>query len=498
MNLSCFRPRRRARRGMAIIVVLGLISIAMALSYTMMRTQGTTLKIQENSRRRADARQAALSGLMAAMGHLHQANWTGVDSTLAGKTSPYESYTVLYTTGDSRLTPSSPDYADWPYRLTLEVTGYATSQEGGAASTHKLRAVTRFVPKGLSAAPPDWSHMQQFTVYQWDDDKFSLDVPARIEGPVWMQGKLDLSHAYPSTSSGRRRYLSDLNAMRGAGRPDYRPFGGTVHWQNNQSSTEVDLVTQALGVTTQTASQKTASNWQHPGPVESYRLYPGGESYNIPRLAQTLENVALAPDPKTNPLGVFLREGSVELRNGVSVMGQIIATEDVFIYGNGVTITAPDLPTTQSTGEPVRLPAVIVGDDFRVFSGAVGIIRGPVLAWDETDIREGAEATQFELRGRLITKQFTVGPRTEWDYGVSSWTTIYSLFVWQLNNAQQPVLYFPDFVSLLGRKPAPKILFAPDATPHVGHFPQTGQAVYAPGAGDAGLRFELLDFQDEG
>ena len=63
---------------MAIIVVLGLISIAMALSYTMMRTQGTTLKIQQNSRRRADARQAALSGLMAGLGHMHQANWTGV------------------------------------------------------------------------------------------------------------------------------------------------------------------------------------------------------------------------------------------------------------------------------------------------------------------------------------------------------------------------------------------------------------------------------------
>jgi hypothetical protein len=492
------RHRRPQRRGVAIIVVLGLISIAMALSYTMMRAQGTTLKIQQNSSRRFDARQAALSGLMAGLGHLHQADWTGVGSTLAGNLSASESYTVAYSPGDARLTSSHPEYAQWPYRLTLLVTGYATAADGGATSTHKIRAVARLVPKGLSAAPPDWSHMQQFTVYQWSADDFSVEVPSRIQGPVWMQGQLFLGEAYPSTGSSRRRYLSDLNAMRQAGRPDYRPFSGPVHWRSVQSNPTADLLTQHLGVSTQTVSQKTAADWNHPGAAEAYRLYAGGETYDIPRLEQALENVSLAGDPKTNPLGIFLREGSLELRGNVSITGQVISTGDLFITGQNVRLESPSLPSTSASGEPVRLPAAVVGDDFRIFSGAAATVTGSVLAWDETSLPGGTETTQFELNGRLVCKAFAIGPRSEWNYGSSTWGTLHDIFIWQLNNSQPHYDYFPEFLGAIGRKPAPLIRLVPDATPRIDHFPRPGEPVYAPGAGDAGLRWELLDWRDEG
>lgn len=492
------RRRRSPRRGVAIIMVLGLISIAMALSYTMMRAQGTTLKIQQNSRRRADARQAAMSGLMAGLGHMHQADWSGVGGTLAGRLSETESYTVAYSAGDSRLTAADPDFADWPYRVTLLVTGFTTSEDGGATSTHQIRGVARFHPKGLSAAPPDWPHMQQYTVYQWSAADFAVDVPARIEGPVWMQGRLDLAENYPSTGSSRRRYLSDLNAMRGAGRPDYRPFNGPVHWRSVQTGATVDLLAQASGVTTQTVAAKTAAGWNHPGAAETYRLYPGSEEYEIPRLGEILEDITLSPDPQHNPLGIFVREGGLELRSNVSVVGQIISTADVFISGQNVRLASPELPAFSASGEPVRLPALIVGDDFRVFSGAEARVQGAVLAWDEAEVREGTETTQWDLKGRLVSKQFTIGPRTQWDYGSSTWSTLHSLFLWQLGHAQHPVPYFPEYVALLGRQPAPKIKFAPDPTPHVDHFPKPGEAVYAPGAGDAGLRWDLIDWKNEG
>jgi hypothetical protein len=488
--------RIRRRRGVAIIVVLGLISIAMALSYTMMRAQGTTLKIQENSRRRADARQAALSGLMAGLGQMHQKDWSGVGSTLAGRLSETESYTVEYLTGDSRLTPTDPEFAEWPYRVTLVVTGFTTSQDGGATSTHRLRAVTRLNPKGLSATPPDWAHMQPYTVYQWTPAGFAVDVPARIEGPVWMQGPLALAQTYPNASSSRRRYLGDLNAMRSAGRPDDRPFAGPVHWRNVQSTPTVDLMT-TLGVTTQIAKEKTASDWHHPGAVETYQLYPGGQAYEVPRLAEVLEGVSLAPDPQLNPLGIFVREGSLELRSNVSVVGQLVSTGDVFISGQNVHIVSPELPAASTTGEPVRLPALVVGDDFRVFSGAEASVAGTVLAWDEAEVREGSDATQWDLKGRLVSKQFTIGPRTQWNFGSSAWSTLYSLFQWQLNSSQQPLLYFPDYIGLLGRRPTPKIVFAPDPSSRVDHFPRPGEAVYAPGAGDPGLRWDLIDWKNE-
>ncbi len=193
---------RRDRRGVAIVVVLGLISIALALSYTMMRAQGTTLKIQENSRRQADARQAAQSGLAAGLGQLHRSDWKGVGTTLTGRLNDSESYTVEYSAGDGRLSPTHAEFADLPYRVTLKVTGYATAFDGGATSTHRIVAVARLVPTALSATSPDWSHMQQFTVYQWTNANFTVDIPSHIEGAVWTQGPVRVSGTYPNTRAG--------------------------------------------------------------------------------------------------------------------------------------------------------------------------------------------------------------------------------------------------------------------------------------------------------
>ncbi len=112
----------------------------------------------------------------------------------------------------------------------------------------------------------------------------------------------------------RFRYLGDLNAMRLAGRPDYRPLSGPVHWRNIQSAWTTGLVNNTLGVATHVVPQTTAANWNHPGAIETYRLYPGGPEYAVQRVDEMLENVTLAPDPQDNPLGIFLREGSLELR----------------------------------------------------------------------------------------------------------------------------------------------------------------------------------------
>ena len=51
--------------------------------------------------------------------------WGGVGSTLSGSLSPYEQYTVTYTTGDATLTSASPDWSDFPYRVTLDSIGKA-------------------------------------------------------------------------------------------------------------------------------------------------------------------------------------------------------------------------------------------------------------------------------------------------------------------------------------------------------------------------------------
>jgi hypothetical protein len=65
---------------MTVIVVLGVISITLALSYAMLRSQVTSVQIQSNLDRRNAARQAAYAGVSAALRAMHQSSWGGVDA----------------------------------------------------------------------------------------------------------------------------------------------------------------------------------------------------------------------------------------------------------------------------------------------------------------------------------------------------------------------------------------------------------------------------------
>jgi len=55
------------RRGMALLMVLLLLSLTLGLSYAAMRSQATVSMIQRNSDRRASARQDAITGLSVAL-----------------------------------------------------------------------------------------------------------------------------------------------------------------------------------------------------------------------------------------------------------------------------------------------------------------------------------------------------------------------------------------------------------------------------------------------
>ncbi len=183
----------------------------------------------------------------------------------------------------------------------------------------------------------------------------------------------------------------------------------------------------------------------------------------------------------------------------MNVVGQLVTTGELLINGQNVRLRPIDLKPAGASNLPIRVPAAVVGSDFRVFAGASATIQGAVLAWDDAEVRAGTELTQFELRGRLVSKLFTIGPRTEWNYGRTTWTDLYNIFLWQLTAVgQTPIAYFPDFMSYVGRRPAPRIVLAPDATAHVDHFPVPQAEVYAPAAGDKGLRWELIDWKDEG
>src|SRR5262249_17488059 len=55
------------RRGIAIVLVLGLLAITLAVSYATLRGQGAATQLARNNGRAYDAREAAHSGLVAAL-----------------------------------------------------------------------------------------------------------------------------------------------------------------------------------------------------------------------------------------------------------------------------------------------------------------------------------------------------------------------------------------------------------------------------------------------
>jgi len=201
----------RPRRGMAVLIVLLLLSLTLGLSYAAMRSQTMVGMIQRNSDRQASARQAASTGLSMALKKMSRSDWAGVDTSLGGPLNATDSFLVTYTTGDTGLSAGDPDQ---PYRVTLLSTGYsADPEQPQSIAVYRVRAVVRLIPRKLADEPADWATMMGCTVYQWTSGSFTMTIPSRIEGTVCIQSALDLLSGYAWPSD----HLGDAYAK--AGRP---------------------------------------------------------------------------------------------------------------------------------------------------------------------------------------------------------------------------------------------------------------------------------------
>jgi len=196
------RPRRHhARRGVTVLLVLGVLAVTIALSYAIMRTQVTSSQIQANLSDRDSARQAAQAGLMIALRKMHQSDWSGVDTQFSGLVESGLFYLVKYEAGDPTLTVGDAEYESYPYRVTITARGFAVdSSHSIVTASHELQAVVELTPRALSTQPADWASLQNHTVRQWKDDDVVCQTPVRVEGPVALQGPVKLCEDYPPTS----------------------------------------------------------------------------------------------------------------------------------------------------------------------------------------------------------------------------------------------------------------------------------------------------------
>ena len=190
------------RRGVSVIFVLALVSMTLALSYAMLRSQATTEQTTRNTNHRGAARQAAMTGMSIALHKINDATWGGVDVGLSGDLGDGSTYAVSFVTGDASLATTDHDYPEYPYRVTITATGSVVDPANPQIqATHQVKSVVQLVRRKLADPAKDLSATQPYTVYQWGTGsgrEVDIESPLHIEGSVYLQNKIHYLADYPN------------------------------------------------------------------------------------------------------------------------------------------------------------------------------------------------------------------------------------------------------------------------------------------------------------
>jgi hypothetical protein len=312
---------------------------------------------------------------------------------------------------------------------------------------------------------------------------------------------MTIGKEYEWDITARRRYMSDAKALVDAGRPDYRPFNGTVSLPRlSQTSTELGILETYCGNTTVDRSSTTLSDWSTSGTMLTYRLFPGGQLYTVPTVTSTVHGT-LAPNPLTNPAGLIYCSGDVEIKNNAVVQGTIVSYADINITGKYVVVQPADLRALDGTTEPVQLPAFISRDDIVFNSDCQATVTGVVSAWDTFQVSRDDSSVTVAIQGHVVAKDIEILERSTYDYNAFTWSLTYSYFLANLVpdilNPGTPILHYPTYLAALGFEPAPKIVIRPPTTPARYQWLTDGGAIYGPHSSDDGLRWDMVEWKDD-
>ena len=504
------------RRGMAVVLVLGLLALTLTLSYAMLRMEYQVQQSQTNISGHDRARLAAVTGVSIALRQMHDGTWPGVGTSFKGGTEAGAEYTVAFATGDPTLTSTHPDYAEYPYRVTISSTGTAADlSQAGIQTSVQVTAVAQLARRKINAAatPSRWSQLNNHTVYQWNASSTPRDVaielPCQILGSAGFEGALRLCQAYPKYANARERYLKDLKLMSQAG-IEYRPFTGTVALdQSRQSGGSANELSSWLGVNVTSITGSSSTPVAYPSGATTYQLYAGGQVYAIPRLQDVLvspaKNQVLSADPVNNPLGIYRSDGSWTFQQGSKLTGTLLCenpTAVITLAGTGIQFNGVNLPVVEGGNATIQLPLLMAKNDVAIAHLSNSTVNGLVMAWNQFVVNPGGKTTTLTLTGRVFADGFQIQGRNEWNaLTQANWQSSLADFQAQYN----PLLfllgseqYYPRWME---RSPyflaaAPRLNFIPPTNVSY-HWPTFSQPIFVKADSDAGLRWNLVSWQEK-
>ena len=498
---------------MALILILGMLAITIAVSYSLMRSQVQTTLLQTNAQTNNLARQAAAAGLNQAIRKMSYDGWAGVGVTLTGNFDSQSSYSVTHTAGDAALSPGNANYAEYPYRVTVTSTGTAwVNDDATLPTTYTMTAVLQLVRRALNttATPSLWNTMNGFTCYQWNSSAtvwtVNVDAPIQFQGANCFLGNLKFQtlSVDPSdiNSISRDDYLKDLTNKNSQTGVDFRHFTGDVTLGTGRQDPGVNGDINKLGVNVINTAPLSAVPVTYANAPSTYQLYAGGPTYTVPNMVGTYGSTptgqTIGASTTTNPLGIYKTGGTVSFKTGTKFTGILFAdgsSDEVRLDGTGVEINGLNLPALSNSSTVYQLPASMVRNDFVIKNNSNSLVRGLVVAWANFVIDSGSQDTVFNLQGRLFAEDLDIAARTEWT-AVSNlnWGLQYTLFQTQ---KLLGIKYYPDWmdVSAFNLQAPPMIKFQPP-TSVTYHWPDWSQPIYTKAAGDVGLRWNIVSWKD--
>ena len=483
------------RSGAALLLVLAFLSITVAVSYALIRSQFTAVAVTENAGRLQKAQDAAWAGVGYALRQMHSSNWTGTGTIERVSLNGHRGFTVEYVAGDSSL---PLDDVTYPYRVTIEVTGYVAASEGIPETLYRMRVVVQLVPRKLSDEPESWPAYSGQTLVQWDSGRrTTMEFPARVEGPAMLQATLRLFHSYPSGVMPPVVYAQDLGRLDADGGPDYRPFNGPVACgPNTRSSTGYTYLRNVMGIPTTSIESDDTPSFSETEVPTTYRLYPGGPEYAVPVLPSTLKQAVLGPDPRANPLGVYRLTSSLDIGDDVIIEGILLSDGyRIRLTGSRVELKGTELPTLADSSDPFSLPVMATRGEIEVASGAEAQVQGCVVAENKFHVDADTGPTQFVLTGQLLTAQLIIDADSAWPTSSSWWNSVLNDYDNQKNDSQG-IAYFPEFVQVgRGLDPQPQIVIKPAGANDRYHWQDWSQPVFVAHPSDTGLLWSIVRWE---
>jgi len=485
------------RSGFILLIVLLAIISAMALTYVVASTSRLSMRKVRNAQLRDLAEAAAETGLSVGLSRMCSSSWGGVGSRFTGNCSETQSFEVTYEHGDPTIGPESPEWADYPYRVTIRATGKAWhSGEPNYPAIYQRNWVVQLIPRAVAPEPSDWSTILNYTFYQTTATDSSVNIPALVVGKCRFQHRLDVASGYP-TYNPRITYMSDLYAMKTVGYGDWRTFRGPLYLPYNvQSPLVMDLLMNRLRVSVNHLSASLpGSSLALQKDLESYQLYPGGQNYTIPQLGSSLENTTLTPDPGSNPCGIFYAPGNIVIGSNVTIRGTVFCNGDVHVEGDNIDIQSQTLRGIE-TGTPVELPTIVC-KNLHFKAGARCQIQGMLGVFGELKALKTSTMTDIQITGRVFAATLKIDPLSPWE--AFNWEAALAQFEVEKGWLVGENKYFPLWLRKYGMDVIPRITIQPPQKNSQYHWKRTTDPVYVPADSDTtpadpnpGLRWQII------